>query len=158
MEQFSNRPNASKTENPARIVLIEDNPAEVYLLRVALDQLRHAYALHVLYDGAEALRFVQQERSRQTPEPKPCVIILDLHLPKHDGPEVLRAIKEVPALAHVHVVVLTTTASPKDEIEVRELGVRLYRRKPSDLDEFVEVARHILEICHEPVDVPALSR
>jgi len=129
-------------------VLIEDNPGDVHLLRLALAQTGHAYALHVLYDGAEGLRFIREQRTRETGEPKPCVIVLDWHLPKHDGHEVLRAIKHEPDLSHVHVVVLTSAASPKDEIEIRQLGVELYRRKPCDLDEFVEVALIILEICH----------
>jgi len=148
---------AMKTEKPARIVLIEDNPADVYLMRLALDQQVHPYALHVLSDGAEALRFVDEQRRAALLEPEPCVIVLDMHLPKHDGTEVLRAIKKAPTLAHANVVVLTAIASPKDEIEVRELGVCLYRQKPSDLDEFAQVARNILEICRERPAVPAVA-
>lgn len=154
MEQLSVRSQNPKAESPARIVLIEDNPGDVHLMRIALQQHGHAHTLHVLYDGAEALRFVREQRTGETGEPKPCVIVLDLHLPKHDGPEVLRAIKQEPDLSHVHVVVLTSVASPRDESEIRELGVKLYRRKPSDLDEFVEVAQSILEICHGRPMVP----
>jgi chemotaxis family two-component system response regulator Rcp1 len=143
------RPNKTKSENPARIVLIEDNPGDVYFMRAALDEQQRAYTLHVLYDGAEALRFVREQRAVAGVEPQPCVIVLDLHLPKHDGTEVLRAIKQEPLLSHVHVVVLTSVVRPEDEMKVRQLGVRLYRRKPSDLDEFAQVARSILEICGE---------
>jgi CheY-like chemotaxis protein len=120
----------------------------VQLLRLALRLSGDAHTLHVLYDGAEALRFIREQRTGETGEPKPCVIVLDLHLPKHDGPEVLRAIKQEPDLSHVHVVVLTSATSPKDEIEIRLLGVKLYQRKPTDLDEFLQVAQSILEICH----------
>jgi CheY-like chemotaxis protein len=148
MDALSFQPPQPKTESPARILLIEDNPADVYLMRSALEQQPHAYELHVIYDGAEALRFVREQRFASK-EPDPCVIVLDLHLPKHDGREVLQAIKQEPGLSHVRVVVLTSAVSPKDESEVRQLGVRLYRQKPSDLDEFVEVARNILEICNE---------
>jgi CheY-like chemotaxis protein len=75
------------------------------------------------------------------------VIVLDLHLPKHDGAAVLRAIRQEPVLAHVGVVALTTIASPRDEHEVRDLGVRLYKAKPSLIDDWIELARQILEIC-----------
>jgi CheY-like chemotaxis protein len=58
-------------------------------------------------------------------------------------------IKQEPALALVNVVALTTLASPKDEQEVRDLGVRLYKAKPTLLDEWIKLAGEILEICHE---------
>jgi CheY-like chemotaxis protein len=77
------------------------------------------------------------------------VIVLDLHLPKYDGVAVLRAIKQEPSLAHIRVVVLTASSNPKEELDVRQMGVRLYRKKPSNLDEFIEVAREILAICKE---------
>jgi CheY-like chemotaxis protein len=77
------------------------------------------------------------------------VIVLDLHLPKLDGATVLKAIRQEPALAFVHVVALTTLASPKDEREVRELGVRLYRAKPTLVEEWIKLAGEILEVCRE---------
>jgi two-component system, chemotaxis family, response regulator Rcp1 len=155
MKKSTGRPNKIKTENPARIVLIEDNPTDVYFMRLALDEQPGAYTLHVLHDGAEALRFVREQRAVAAVDPEPCVIVLDLHLPKHDGTEVLRAIKQEPLLSHVQVVVLTSVTRPQDEIKVRQLGVRLYRHKPSDLDEFAQLARNILEICQERSAVPA---
>jgi len=80
-------------ERPARIVVIEDNPADVDLLRYALDRQGEAYELEVLGDGEQALQFVHEHRTGKR-DPEPCVIILDLHLPKYDGLEVLRAIKK----------------------------------------------------------------
>ena len=61
----------------------------------------------------------------------------------------LRVIKDEPSLALVHVVALTTLASPKDEQEVRELGVRLYRSKPTLVEEWIQLAGEILAICRE---------
>lgn len=139
----------SKTTNPARIVMIEDNPADIHLLRLALDEHHEPYRLDVLRDGEEAIRFVTEQRTSAI-EHEPCVIVLDLHLPKHDGTAVLQAIRHEPSLAGVHVVALTSIAAPKDESEVRQLGVRLYRTKPSDLDDWLELAGQILKICREP--------
>lgn len=128
--------------------MVEDNSADVFLLRHALDQHQDKYVMEVLRDGEEAIEFVNRQRLAG-PHAEPCVIILDLHLPKHDGAVVLKVIREEPALALVNVVALTTLASPKDEQEVRELGVRLYRAKPTLVEEWINLAGEILAICHE---------
>jgi CheY-like chemotaxis protein len=135
-----------RPSSPAKILLIEDNSADVFMLRHALDQHGEEYVLEVLRDGEEAIEFVNLQRTAEVND-EPCVIVLDLHLPKHDGAAVLRAIRQEPVLAHVDVVALTTIASPRDEHEVRDLGVRLYKAKPSLIDDWIELARQILEIC-----------
>jgi len=134
--------------NPARILLVEDNPGDVLLLRLALAQHEPDYILETLRDGAEAIRFVNDQW--HATEPEPCVIVLDWHLPKHDGSLVLRSIREVPGMSHVRVVAITSLISPKDEAEIQRLGVRLYRTKPSDLEGWHRLAGEILEICREP--------
>jgi CheY-like chemotaxis protein len=132
---------------PATILVIEDNLGDVFLLREALNQQPREYVLKVLLDGAEAMEFC--EECGRGGEAKPCVMVLDLHLPKYDGRAVLREIRSNPALAHVHVVVWTTMASPSEEREIHELGVRLYRSKPFVLEEWITLAGEILDICHE---------
>ena len=136
-----------KQSSPAVILVIEDNPADIYLLRHALSQQGDDYLIRVLRDGEEALRFVNQQRT--VAEPEPCVIVLDLHLPKHDGKAVLEAIRSEPLLAHVQVVCLTSLAVPRDEEEVRDLGVRLYKAKPTELDDWMDLAAQILQICKD---------
>ena len=132
---------------------MEDNPADVHLLRLALDQHGEDYRIDLLRDGEEAIRFVRQQRLLPA-EPEPCVIILDLHLPRHDGKAVLQAIRKEPAIAHVHVVALSSMPSPDDELEVHRLGVRLCRAKPTELDEWLALAAQILAICREPAPIP----
>ncbi|HYL75406.1 MAG TPA: response regulator [Bryobacteraceae bacterium] len=139
---------SAKTHHPARILIIEDNPADVTLLRVALDQQGEEYRIEVLRDGAEALSFVHRQRIEPELQ-RPCVIVMDMRLPKHDGPAVLEAIRQTPALEHIQVVVLTGVAAPNDEAEVKRLGIRLYRTKPIHLDGWNQLARMILEICHD---------
>jgi len=142
----------SKYTSPAQLVVMEDNPADVRLLRVALDHCGEEYKLDLLRDGEEALRFVRDQRMSPA-DPEPCVIILDLHLPRHDGKAVLRAVKQEPVLAHVHVVALSSLPSPSDEAEVLRLGARLCRAKPMELDEWLALAAEILAICHEPASL-----
>jgi CheY-like chemotaxis protein len=139
---------SEKHPSPAKILVVEDNSADVFLLRHALDQHDEEYILDVLRDGEEAIEYVNRQGSA-TPPAEPCVIVLDLHLPKHDGTVVLKVIKQEPSLAFVNVVALTTLASPKDEQEVRDLGVRLYRAKPTLVEEWIKLAGEILEICRE---------
>jgi CheY-like chemotaxis protein len=123
----------------AKILVVEDNPADVVWLRHALDQLKEPYELEVLLDGELALRFVEEHRAG-TRDPEPCVIVLDLHLPKFDGIEVLRAIKGEPVLEHIHVVML------RDEATILMLGA-ICRLKPSTLKDCVHLAGEILAIC-----------
>lgn len=144
---------ARTTDNPAAILVIEDNPADVYLLRHALNQHSDDFQMEILKDGEEAIEFVNNQRS--LPEPKPCVIVLDLHLPKHDGKAVLEAIRRQPLLANIQVVALSSFTAPRDEDEVRQLGVRLYTAKPTNLDDWIALAGQILELCREK-DTPVL--
>lgn len=134
------------------ILVVEDNMADVHLLRYALDAQGESYRLEILSDGEAALTFVDEHRNgiRQH---EPCVILLDLHLPKYNGIEVLAAIREEPVLTHIHVIVLTTMASPADHAEVAELGA-ICREKPSDLNEITVLAAEILALCKNPTTVP----
>jgi CheY-like chemotaxis protein len=133
--------------SPAKILVIEDNPGDLLLLRYGLDHHQNDYILSVLVDGEEAIRFVESQRSVDSPDP--CVIVLDLHLPKHSGPAVLKEIRKQPSLAHVHVVVWTTQGSPAEEREIFQLGVRLYKTKPSELDGWISLGGEILQLCHQ---------
>ena len=142
------------------IVVIEDNSADIDLLRYALGQLETEYELEVLRDGAEALQFVEQHR-RGIRTPDPCVIVLDLHLPRYDGLEVLHAIKRTPPIAHIHVVVLTGSASPREEGEIRGLNGICFQ-KPSELDAYLKLAADLMKICREGIgsfqdEIPALG-
>jgi len=132
-------------EKPPQIVVIEDNPADIRLLRQALDQQEHAYELCVLTDGESALRFLGEHCQAGV---HPCLIVLDLHLPRYDGAEVLRAIRSTPTLTSVDVAVLTTVASPSEEAAVLALGVSLYARKPSDWDDFVALGAQLIGLCY----------
>jgi CheY-like chemotaxis protein len=132
---------------PAKILVIEDNPADVAWLRHALDQHAEPYDLELLSDGEMALRFVDEHRGGKR-EPEPCVILLDLHLPKHDGIQVLGAIKHAPVLEHIHVVVLSGVVSPNEEAAIFGLG-GIYRPKPFALNECLELAGEILALCRK---------
>jgi CheY-like chemotaxis protein len=134
----------------AKILVIEDSLGDVLLLRFALDHHKENYKLEVLRDGEEAIRFVESQRAA-TVEPEPCVIVLDLNLPKYDGKSVLKALKRAPALAHIQVVALSGLASPSDQRDLEVLGCRLLRTKPMKLEHWIDLAAEIIAICREPV-------
>jgi CheY-like chemotaxis protein len=129
----------------AQIVVIEDNPADVHLLRIALDETGAPYVLTILKDGDEALKFIEQQRNLA--KPTPCAIVLDLNLPKYDGITVLRAIRKAPALANIKIAVISTLASPAELSHIQELGIDLYRQKPRDLEDFFALAADIIGLC-----------
>ena len=137
------------TRKPARIVVIEDNPGDVHLFREAFDQVGEPYQLEVLSDGAAALRFLEDQRRREDEEPDPCLIVLDVQLPKYDGIAVLTAIRQDPNLSHLKVAVVSTITSPQQEAEILRLGVHLLRRKPISLEEFLDLGRELIALCHE---------
>jgi two-component system, chemotaxis family, response regulator Rcp1 len=128
-----------------KILAVEDNPSDIFVLRRALKALDENCELEVLMDGEKALEFVRAQRESQH-EPHPCVILLDLHLPKHNGIEILQAIRHEPVLNHIHVVVLTTIASPQEEKELNRMGADL-RLKPNNLAGFSTLAAELIEIC-----------
>lgn len=127
------------------ILVIEDNIADIVLIRHALDEQGEPYRLEVLSDGEAALAFIADHRAGVR-HAEPCVILLDLHLPKYNGIEVLAAIRQEPALTHIEVVVLTSAVSPADYAEIIDLG-GICCVKPTDLDAIHELARQILALC-----------
>jgi CheY-like chemotaxis protein len=129
----------------ARILVIDDNTADVNLLRVGLDRHGKEYELQVLSTGDEALRFVQEHKAGSH-STEPCVILLDLHLPKYDGLAILDALKQAPMLSHIHVIVLSGSASPSEQRKIHGMGA-VYRQKPFSLDDYFELGSEILEIC-----------
>lgn len=140
---------------PHRLVLIEDNPAYTALLRQALNEHGEPYTLQVLRDGEAAIEYVMTHCAVNSAEP--CLIILDLHLPRYDGTAVLRTIRSNPTLEHVSVAVLTTAASPGERDEVLQLGVCIYRTKPMRWSETVDLARELIDICKNPKRLAAHS-
>jgi CheY-like chemotaxis protein len=131
----------------AKILVIDDNAGDINLLRLSLDAQKQDYQLEVLRSGEDAIRFVGDQAS-QMKEPDPCVILLDLHLPQFDGLAVLEAIRQSPELAHVHVVVLSGLASPAETEKIAKLGA-VYRQKPFQLTEYLELGAAILTICKD---------
>ena len=124
----------------APILLIEDNPMDVDLTRRAFAKRKLANPLQVARDGEEALTCLTQWEAGSLP---PAVILLDLHLPKLSGLEVLGHFKAHEQYRAIPVVVLTTSAEDRDIQAAYQLGANSYIVKPVDFDKFMQVAGQI---------------
>jgi len=128
-------------------LLAEDNPSDVYLIRATLKEHGIDVPLQVAADGREVLQIFYQQAA--LPESQLSLIILDLNLPRHDGIEILQQLRETEQLAHIPVVVLTSSDSPRDRILATELGAARFLRKPSNLEQFLSLGAVFKEILGE---------
>ncbi|MEW5797507.1 MAG: response regulator [Bacteroidota bacterium] len=120
------------------ILLAEDNPKDVELTLEALGEHNLANDVVVVNDGAEALDYLYCRGKYETRTPgNPAVVLLDLKMPKVDGIQVLKTIKNDESLKTVPVVVLTSSREERDLVETYRLGVNAYVVKPVEFQEFV---------------------
>ena len=165
------------TGGPIDILLAEDNPGDVRLVREALRDWGTPHRLRVVGDGRAALAalcapgadalpapsLVLLDLNRVEPVvlradderlPAPSLVLLDLNLPRLDGRAVLRAIRADPALRRLPVVVLSGAAEPGDVAAAYDLGANAYVTKPPDLDAFLAAARTIVAFWGEVATLP----
>jgi CheY-like chemotaxis protein len=134
----SNRTNGQ----PLEVLLVEDSPGDVRLTKEALKDAKVHINLRVVRDGIDAIAFLMREGEYATAS-RPDLILLDLNLPKKDGREVLREIKENQELKSIPVVILTTSASEADILRSYLLHANCYVTKPVNLDGFLTVVKSI---------------
>ncbi len=127
------------------ILLVEDSLEDLEMTRRALRNINLGNSMHVARDGAEALDFIfcEGEFADRQIEDTPKLILLDLKLPKVDGLEVLRQLKQHPALRVIPVVVLTTSGESADVQTAYQLGVNSYIVKPVEFEKFMDVSEKL---------------
>lgn len=137
----------------ADVLLVEDDPGDVELTRKALKTAKMIVNLHVVHDGASALRYLK----RQDPYPdatRPDLVLLDLNLPKKDGREVLKEIKGDAVLRSIPVIILTTSGSDSDIAKCYDLGANCYLVKPLGFEAFIKVVHEIDDFWFSLVKLP----
>jgi len=139
---------------PVEILLVEDNKGDVGLIEEVFEEAKIRNNIHVAEDGEEAILFLHGE-GKFSGSPRPDIILLDLNLPKKDGREVLKEIKEDNNLKNIPVVILTTSNAEKDILRAYDLHVNAYITKPLDFDQFIKVVGSIENFWLEIVNLPS---
>jgi CheY-like chemotaxis protein len=130
-------------EHRAQVLLVEDNPGDVYLIRRALDEQGLLYNLSLAKDGEEAIAWLREcEMDGRALD----VVLLDLNLPRLGGSEVLARVRNSSTLGAVPILLLTSSDSSEDRERCLRLGASGYIRKPSSLSEFMQIGVKVKEL------------
>jgi CheY-like chemotaxis protein len=145
-----------KEGNMITILLADDDPDDRQLTRDAFGENRLANDLHCVEDGEELMDYLRR-RGRYSDlngEPLPGLILLDLNMPRKDGREALKEIKEDPILRRIPIVVLTTSKAEEDILRSYDLGVNSYVTKPVTFKSLVELVKVLGQYWFEVVKLP----
>jgi CheY-like chemotaxis protein len=138
---------------PAVILLVEDDPADVELTQYTIAKSKIVVDLHAVRDGLEALAFLRRE-DKYAGVPRPDLILLDLNMPRMDGRTFLSEMKSDENLKAIPVVVLTTSQTDEDIHRSYKLGANCYVTKPVGLDQFTQVVNAIEDFWFAIVRLP----
>jgi CheY-like chemotaxis protein len=120
------------------ILLVEDDAVDVMTVKRALKEIHITNRLEAVGNGEEALEYLRDEKNE-----KPCIILLDLNMPRMNGIEFLKIAKQDELLKMIPVVILTTSKEDRDKVESFKLSIAGYMIKPVDYQQFVEVIKTI---------------
>jgi CheY-like chemotaxis protein len=137
----------AEPDSRLQIVLAEDNPADVLLVQEALTEHAISCDLRILGDGEQAIKFIHQ-LDVDSKLPCPDLLLLDLHLPKSDGAEILRCLRASDRCARTPVVVLTSSDSPNDHARAEKNAVLHYFRKPATLRQFMTLGAVVRQLIY----------
>jgi chemotaxis family two-component system response regulator Rcp1 len=146
--------NYSETHKPIDILLVEDNPGDARLAKESLKDSKIRNDLEIVGDGEEAMEFLKK-KGKYADKSSPDLILLDLNLPKKDGMEVLKEIKEHEVFKKIPVVILTMSKSEEDILKTYNLHANCFITKPIDLDQFIKVVRSIEDFWLTIVKLPS---
>ncbi|QFS43870.1 response regulator [Nostoc sphaeroides CCNUC1] len=138
---------------PIEVLLVEDNPGDAQLTRIALEDSKISIHLNVVEDGVEAMAFLRKQ-DKYVEAAHPDIVLLDLNLPRKDGREVLAEIKGDENLKRIPVVILTTSQAEEDILKAYNLCANCYITKPVDFDQFVKIVQSIENFWFAIVKLP----
>lgn len=133
---------------PLRILVAEDNPGDVELVREALREHHIDCELFITSDGGEVQRYIERMGTHED-APCPDLLLLDLNLPKAHGYEIFQMFRAHERCGKTPIIIMTSSSAPKDRERAMELGAARYFRKPSELDEFMKLGIVIRDVAFE---------
>lgn len=135
------------------MLLVEDNPGDVHLIREAVRASDLQVTLHVVRDGQQALDFLQHKPPFEN-APRPDAIMLDLNLPQRSGHQVLESIKHDPDLLRIPVIILTSSSAEDDVLKAYNHHANCYIVKPGDYTGFVLMIQRLRDFWQQTVVLP----
>ncbi len=138
------------------ILLVEDNEGDIELTKIAFREGNLASKLSVAHDGAEALAYLSQEGVFEDTQ-RPDLIMLDLNMPVMSGKELLEIIKKDDKLKSIPVIVFTSSNARSDVSECYNLHANSYILKPSNLEDYIQVAKRVEDFWTDIAQLPYLS-
>jgi len=142
---------------PPTVLIVDDDPADQFLVQEAIKVANLQYNLRLVSDGDEALEYLHH-RGRYADRykaPRPDLILLDLNMPRFSGRQVAQAIKSDPTLKNIPIVVLTTSTQEEDVDDLYGMGVNSYMQKPLNFDDFTAALRDLSAYWLERAVLPA---
>ena len=133
-----------RNDNIWEILLVEDNPADVFLAQEALKDAGIPHNLQVAEDGAVALEYLQGQTGDDSAA-RPDIILLDLNMPRMSGFELLARVKTNEDLKSIPMIILTSSVAAEDISRAYALNANSYTRKPSEIDGFIDVIKGIVD-------------
>ena len=143
--------------NQREILIIEDNPADVRLMREALRAVEPPVTISVASDGEEAL-LILHRKGQYAEAPRPSLIFLDFNLPKYDSKDLLQQIKADPELRLIPIAVLTTSNADRDVRDAYQRFANCYLNKAADLDGFFRVIQSAAHFWLDVASIPTDER
>src|SRR5271154_3874252 len=137
-------PTEEPTAHPRSILIVEDNSADVFLIRRAI-KVANLDAVYVVRDGEQAIRFFDEADGDEA-APCPGLVILDINLPRKQGTEVLQHMRKSRRCGGALVIAVSTSNSERDREEMAKLGANAYFRKPSHYAEFMKLGDMVKEL------------
>jgi len=146
----------SKIGEPITILVADDDPDDRMLTKDALAECRLANVVDFVVDGEELMEYLcrRGKYKHLAKVPLPGLILLDLNMPRKDGREALKEIRQDPALRRIPIVVLTTSKAEEDILRTYELGVNSFIIKPVTFESLVDIVKTIAKYWFEIVELP----
>jgi len=147
----SSQPQLGGASRQHHVLLVEDNPADVFMVQEAFREHDIRAVLHIVQDGEDATRFIDAADTNES-APTPELVLLDLNLPKRSGTEVLAYLRRSKRSANAKVLIVTSSNSPRDRAATQQMGIIGHFLKPPQFEEFLRIGEIVDDVLRHGED------